>query len=61
MLTQHIAGLPIEEILLAAVATAAPLIALVIWEIRDRLRRVHRFLRRWIPEDPVSDAAPEFQ
>jgi hypothetical protein len=49
MPTQHIAGLPIEELLLAAIATATPMIALISWEIRDRLRR----LRRRTPEDPA--------
>jgi hypothetical protein len=42
MSAQHIAGLPIEELLLAAIATATPLIALITWEIRDRLRRLRK-------------------
>jgi hypothetical protein len=44
MPAQHIAGFPVEEILLAA-AAAAPLIALIGWEIKDRVRRVRTFVR----------------
>ncbi|MEU4390452.1 hypothetical protein [Kribbella sp. NPDC023855] len=44
MAAQHIAGLPVEEVLLAASAAAAPMLALIGWEIRDRLRRVRRKL-----------------
>lgn len=45
MPAQHIAGFPVEEILLAATAAAAPLIALIGWEIKDRLRRLQSRLR----------------
>lgn len=44
MPAQHIAGLPVEEVLLAAFAAAAPMIALIGWEIRDRVRRLRRRL-----------------
>jgi hypothetical protein len=46
MPTQHIAGMPVEEILLAAIAAATPMIALIGWEIRDRVRRLRSTLRR---------------
>ncbi|GAA1535871.1 hypothetical protein GCM10009741_43030 [Kribbella lupini] len=46
MLAQHIAGFPVEELLLAATAAAAPLLALLGWEIRDRLRRLRSLVRR---------------
>jgi len=68
MSAQHIAGLPVEEILLAAVATAAPLIALIGWEIRDRVRRMRRRLSRHhdllesvpdVPPEAHRAAAPE--
>ncbi|HEY0470277.1 MAG TPA: hypothetical protein VGD34_01410 [Kribbella sp.] len=49
MPSQHIAGLPVEELLLAAIATATPMIALITWEIRDRVRR----LRHRAPEAPA--------
>jgi len=60
MAAQHIAGLPVEEILLAALAAATPMIALIGWEIRDRVKRVRRRLSRHhdLP-DPVPDASPE--
>ncbi|MFC5265277.1 hypothetical protein ACFPJ1_24470 [Kribbella qitaiheensis] len=60
MSAQHIAGLPVEEILLAALAAATPMIALIGWEIRDRVKRVRRRLTRDrdVP-DPVPDASPE--
>ena len=46
MSVQHIAGFPLEELLLAATAAAAPLLALLGWEIRDRLRRLKAVVRR---------------
>ncbi len=46
MSAQHIAGFPVEEILLAATAAAAPLVALIGWEIRDRVRRLRSLVRR---------------
>ncbi|GAB3814085.1 hypothetical protein [Kribbella italica] len=46
MPAQHIAGFPVEEILLAATAAAAPLIALIGWEIKDRVRRLRAVVRR---------------
>jgi hypothetical protein len=47
MVVEHIAGLPVEEVLLAALAAAAPLIALVGWEISARFKRLKaRLLRR---------------
>jgi hypothetical protein len=60
MSAQHIAGLPVEEILLAALAAATPMIALIGWEIRDRVKRVRRRLSRHrdLP-DRVPDASPE--
>ncbi|MEV8376876.1 hypothetical protein AB0P21_29305 [Kribbella sp. NPDC056861] len=64
MPAQHIAGLPVEEILLAALAAATPMIALIGWEIRDRVRRLRRKLTgtpaNAVPE-AVPDAAPEVQ
>ena len=60
MSAQHIAGLPVEEILLAALATATPMIALIGWEIRDRLQRLRKTLRR-TPTEPVPDTSPEVQ
>jgi hypothetical protein len=62
MPAQHIAGMPVEEILLAALAAATPMIALIGWEIRDRVRRLRRKLSR-TPTDAVpdttADPAPE--
>ena len=55
MPAQHIAGMPVEEILLAALAAATPMIALIGWEIRDRVRRVRRKLSR----TPADAAHPE--
>lgn len=56
MSAQHIAGLPVEEILLAAAAAAAPMIALIGWEIRDRVNRLRRAVRRTsTPEEPVPE------
>lgn len=45
MVAQHIAGLPVEEVLLAALAAAAPAITLVVLEVRSRIKRLKRFLR----------------
>jgi hypothetical protein len=59
LISQHIAGLPVEELLLAAVATATPVIALIGWEIRDRLRRLRSGLRRSVAETTDQDPAPE--
>lgn len=57
MSAQHIAGLPVEEILLAAIAAAAPMIALIGWEIRDRITRIRRALRgRCTPENSLPDS-----
>jgi hypothetical protein len=56
MPAQHIAGMPVEEILLAALAAATPMIALIGWEIRDRVRRVRRKLSR-TPADPAHAPA----
>jgi hypothetical protein len=64
MPAQHVAGLPVEEILLAAIAAATPMIALIGWEIRDRVRRLRRKLTgttaNAVPE-PVAEPAPEVQ
>jgi hypothetical protein len=51
---QHIAGLPVEEVLLAALAAATPMLALIGWEIRDRVRRLRARL-----SDRTADAVPE--
>jgi hypothetical protein len=62
MPAQHIAGMPVEEILLAALAAATPMIALIGWEIRDRARRLRRKLSRTAAEavpDRTADPAPE--
>ncbi|MFC0625679.1 hypothetical protein [Kribbella deserti] len=40
MAPQHLAGLPIEEILLAGALTVAPMIAYLGWEISSRLKRL---------------------
>ena len=54
MVVQHIAGLPVEEVLLAALAAAGPVIALIGWEISSRIKRVKD---RW--HSPTSgEAAP---
>jgi len=54
MVALHIAGLPVEEILLAGVAAASPLIALIGWEISSRVKRLRSVLRRRTstPEPP---------
>ncbi len=57
MVVQHIAGLPVEEVLLAALAAAGPLIALIGWEISSRIKRLKaRVRRRGTGPDP--DTAP---
>jgi hypothetical protein len=50
-ISQHIAGLPVEEVLLAAIAAASPMIALIGWEIRDRIQRLRQSVRRTSPEE----------
>ncbi|WP_112241453.1 hypothetical protein [Kribbella monticola] len=57
LISQHIEGMPVEELLLAAIATATPVIALIGWEIRDRLRRFRSALRRTEAAD--QQPAPE--
>ncbi|GAA1688130.1 hypothetical protein ACFTSF_03075 [Kribbella sp. NPDC056951] len=52
MVVLHIAGLPVEEVLLAAIAAASPLIALIGWEISSRVKRLKAALRR-APADPA--------
>ncbi|MFI7060524.1 hypothetical protein ACIBL3_06045 [Kribbella sp. NPDC050124] len=52
MIALHIAGLPVEEIVLAAVAAAAPLIALIGWEISSRVKRFKAFVRRRAADQP---------
>ncbi len=54
MVALHIAGLPVEEILLAAVAAASPLIALIGWEISSRVKRLRSLVRRR-PVDPPPE------
>ncbi|GAA0935043.1 hypothetical protein GCM10009554_21610 [Kribbella koreensis] len=56
MPAQHIAGMPVEEILLAALAAATPMIALIGWEIRDRLRRLRGKLSRTPADLSHADA-----
>ena len=52
MVALHLAGLPVEEILLAAVAAASPLIALIGWEISSRVKRLKSLVRRPPPAEP---------
>jgi hypothetical protein len=54
MSAQHLAGLPVEELLVAALAAAGPLIALIGWEIRDRVRRLRRLIRRDRPDSSLD-------
>jgi hypothetical protein len=54
MIVLHIAGLPVEEVLAAALAAASPLIALVGWEISSRIKRLKARVRR----RPVLEAPP---
>jgi hypothetical protein len=58
---QHIAGLPVEEVLLAAAAAMAPLIALIAlvgWEISSRVKKIRSAVRRRSP-DQLPDSTPE--
>lgn len=57
MVALHIAGLPVEEVLLAAVAAASPLIALIGWEISTRIKRLKAWARRQ-PAPAVEPAEP---
>ncbi|WP_433164885.1 hypothetical protein [Kribbella sp. CA-247076] len=52
MIAFHIAGLPVEEILLAAVAAASPVIALIGWEVSSRVKRFKAFVRRRAADQP---------
>ena len=54
MVALHIAGLPVEEVLLAALAAASPLIALVGWEISSRIKR----LKAWVRRQPARAVEP---
>lgn len=54
----HIAGLPVEEVLLAAFAAAAPMLALIGWEIRDRVRRLRRKLAGSSSEPAPASEVP---
>jgi hypothetical protein len=56
MVALHIAGLPVEEVLLAAVAAASPLIALVGWEVTARFKRLTARVRG---RPPVGAPPPE--
>lgn len=57
MVVQHIAGLPVEEVLLAAIAAAGPVIALIGWEISSRIKRLKARVRgRRNGTDPIGDA-----
>jgi len=61
LVAQHIAGLPIEELLLAGVAAALPMLALLAWEMKALISRVRRAIRGWgggLQDQPRSDAAP---
>jgi hypothetical protein len=46
MTSLHIAGFPVEELLIVALVSAAPLLALVAMEVTDRVRRFRRAVRR---------------
>jgi hypothetical protein len=52
MIAVHIAGLPVEEMVLAAVAAASPLIALIGWEISSRVKRLKSVVRRRAVDPP---------
>jgi hypothetical protein len=55
MVVQHIAGLPVEEVLLAALAAAGPVIALIGWEITSRIKRLKARVRgRGNAPDPTT-------
>jgi hypothetical protein len=56
---QHIAGFPVEEMLLAAAAAMAPMMALVGWEINRRMKKIRSaFFRRESP-DQLPDTTSE--
>ncbi|MEU4193032.1 hypothetical protein AB0E69_14125 [Kribbella sp. NPDC026611] len=56
MVALHIAGLPVEEVLLAALAAAGPLIALIGLEFSTRVKRLRTWLRvRREPRQPVAE------
>ena len=55
MLVQHIAGLPVEEVLLAALAAAGPVIALAWLEVRARVKRLKDRLRAGGCDGTVGD------
>jgi hypothetical protein len=53
----HIAGLPVEEVLLAALAAAGPLIALIGLEFSTRVKRLRaRWRDRRLRSGPDGDA-----
>lgn len=54
---QHLAGIPVEELLLAACVATAPLIALVSIEVRSRVTRLSRALRRTKSADALPDTS----
>ena len=58
MVVQHIAGLPVEEVLLAALAAAGPVIALIGWEISSRIKRLKARVGRG-GDAPDPDIAPQ--
>jgi hypothetical protein len=58
MVALHIAGLPVEEVLLAAVAAASPLIALIGWEISSWVKRLKTTLRRRGTTQAVTPPEP---
>ncbi|MGW7686713.1 hypothetical protein ACWGID_38600 [Kribbella sp. NPDC054772] len=58
MVVEHIAGLPVEEVLLAALAAAAPVIALVGWEISARFKRLKAWLLRR-DKSPGTEGSPD--
>lgn len=46
MTSLHIAGFPVEELLIVALVSAAPMLALVALELRSRVRRIVQAVRR---------------
>jgi hypothetical protein len=42
----HVAGFPVEELLLVAFASAVPLLAYLGWGVAERVGRVRRALHR---------------
>lgn len=48
----HIAGLPVEELLVVALVTIAPLLTLIGLRIADRVRRIRLTLRRLAGRSP---------